>query len=492
MKYAVYGRVSSDKDEQVSSLENQIEICRYWIERNNLEWDEKRVYLDDGISGTVLLERPAMQEILRKAKEKEIDVVLFKSIHRLARDLKDALEIREVFAAYNVRMISVEEGYDSFKVSKNDMSFEMHSMFADQYAKTTSASVSAALAAKVRRGESFAKIPYGYDRVDKKLVINEEKAKVVKYIFELKLSGLGYISISKRLNEEGILSPSGKMWGYTTVATIIRNATYKGEYIANKYTNIKIAGKKKQIINPKEKWQIYKNQHPAIIEEEKWNEVNDERLRGGERNKKISAWNEFRGLAKCSECEAAMVVDRSGFRTTKKTGERKYWEYMRCSTYRRYREHGCVRHKPLQYQYLREFVISNLKSINKLDFYLSQEERRDMDVKYEMRKIKNEIKNLETQSKELLNSYLENIFPIEVIKQKQNEIDIKIHKLQSELFNLNKHNSKVKKIEEIKYALEMLENEEQDLYEVFKKLISKIVIHPEGKIDIEYLFNVEK
>ena len=98
--YAVYVRVSTDRDEQVSSVENQVDICRNWLERNGFIWDESCVYKDEGISGTLFIDRPAIQLILEKAKQKKIDTVIFKSISRLARDLKDSLEIREVFSAW--------------------------------------------------------------------------------------------------------------------------------------------------------------------------------------------------------------------------------------------------------------------------------------------------------------------------------------------------------------------------------------------------------
>ncbi|MGR5970672.1 recombinase family protein [Bacillus paranthracis] len=153
MKYAVYVRVSTDHDDQVSSVENQIDICRYWIERNGFEWDENAVYFDDGISGTAWLERHAMQLILERARKKEIETVIFKSIHRLARDLKDALEIKEILLGHGIRLVTIEEGYDSLYEGRNDMKFEMYAMFASQLPKTLSVSISAALTAKVRRGE---------------------------------------------------------------------------------------------------------------------------------------------------------------------------------------------------------------------------------------------------------------------------------------------------------------------------------------------------
>lgn len=231
--YLVYGRVSTEKDEQVASLENQIDICRNWIDRNNFEWNEHSIVLDNGISGTVLLDRAAMQLILEKSKRREIKMVLFKSIHRLARDMKDALEIKEVLLAHGVRVVTIEEGYDSLYEGKNDMKFEMFSMFAAQYPKSLSVSISAVLAAKVRRGEHIGGIlPYGYRSKDKKLVIHEEEAEVIRYIFDLYVNHkYGFKKITHTLNDELIkgkmLAPQRKeKWQVTTIQRILRNPTY--------------------------------------------------------------------------------------------------------------------------------------------------------------------------------------------------------------------------------------------------------------------------
>ena len=72
----------------------------------------------------------------------------------------------------------MEEGYDSVKAGKNDMAFELWSLFSAQYSRTLSSSITAALAVKVR--EHIGRVPFGYDRINQKLVINEEEANVVK------------------------------------------------------------------------------------------------------------------------------------------------------------------------------------------------------------------------------------------------------------------------------------------------------------------------
>ncbi|MEC0304858.1 recombinase family protein, partial [Terribacillus saccharophilus] len=104
--YLVYGRVSTDKDEQVSSIRKPNRSD--WLEKNSFEWNPDSVLLDNGISGITIL----------------------------ARDLKDSLEIKELLLSANVRVVTIEEQYDSLYEGKNDYKFEMFSMFAAQYSKS--------------------------------------------------------------------------------------------------------------------------------------------------------------------------------------------------------------------------------------------------------------------------------------------------------------------------------------------------------------------
>lgn len=86
--------------------------------KNGYEWDENSIYKDEAVSGTAWLERHAMQLILEKVRRKELDTVVFKSIHRLGRDLRDALEIKEILLGHGVRLVTIEEGYDSYYEGK--------------------------------------------------------------------------------------------------------------------------------------------------------------------------------------------------------------------------------------------------------------------------------------------------------------------------------------------------------------------------------------
>ncbi|GAB6491938.1 TPA: recombinase family protein [Bacillus cereus] len=481
--YAVYVRVSTDRDEQVSSVENQIDICRNWLERNGFKWDEKNVFKDEGISGTLFVDRPAIQLLLRKAKAKEIDMVVFKSISRLARDLKDSLEIREVFLAHNVRIISVEEGYDSVKAGKNDMAFELWSLFSAQYSRTLSSSITAALAVKVRRGEHIGKIPFGYNRENQKLAIHDEESEVVRKIYSWYTTGWGYKKITNELNRLGIKSKTKKKWQMTSVQRILRNSIYKGTFILNQYTSVKVGGKKKQIRNPKEKWFVFPNHHPAIVDEETWEQANQKNITL--RKTKITPWNEFRELARCAVCGSNMVIVQSHLK--KKNGERTEWKYLKCSQYRRSGKHGCVNHVPIQYRDFRQFIIDLLvkkgESIT-LKLQSNVEGGREKKIK----KLQQLMNTNEQKKKSLLDLYLEKLIDKEEFEKKRNDLEIEIIKSSHELFILQQNDVIQTDIKTIKEAFEQLQQQEHDLYHVFRTLIQKIIIHQDGTVDITYTF----
>ncbi|WP_242250047.1 recombinase family protein [Bacillus cereus group sp. BfR-BA-01324] len=481
--YAVYVRISTDRDEQVSSVENQIDICRNWLERNGFTWDEKRVFKDEGISGTLFVNRPAIQLLLQKAKAKEIDMVVFKSISRLARDLKDSLEIREVFLAHNVRIISVEEGYDSIKAGKNDMAFELWSLFSAQYSRTLSSSITAALAVKVRRGEHIGRVPYGYDRINQKLVINEEEANVVKRIYDWYNSGWGFKKITNELNQLGIKPKNKSVWQMTSVQRIVRNPIYKGTFILNQYTSVKVGGKKKQIRNPKEKWFVFPNHHPAIVDDETWSQVNEKNIT--EHKTKITAWNEFRNLAKCAVCGSNMVIVQSHLR--KKNGDRKEWKYLKCSQYRRAGKHGCVNHVPIQYHAFRQFIIDLLVKKGRfvtLKLQSNVEEEQEKKIK----KLQQLMNVNEKKKKSLLDLYLEELINKEEFEKKRNDLETEIKKANQELFILQNSDAIQMDNKTIKQAFEQLQQQEQDLLYVFQTLIQRIMIHQDGTVDITYSF----
>lgn len=465
--YAVYVRVSTDREEQVSSVGNQIDICRNWLERNGFSWDEELVYKDEGVSGTVFIERPAIQSLLEKVKEKEIHTVVFKSISRLARDLKDSLEIREIFLSHGVRIISIEEGYDSNKSGKTDMAFELWSLFSAQYSRTLSSSISAALAAKVRRGEHIGKIPYGYNRVNHKLVIHEDEAFVVQDIYRWYNEGWGFKRISNELNRLGVLSKTKRIWQMTSVQRIIRNPIYKGTFVLNQYGSVKVNGRKKQIRNPKEKWLVFPHHHPMIVEESVWEQANDQSFAA--QKTKITPWNEFRTIATCAVCGSNMIIVQS--HQKKKDGGRTEWKYVKCSQYRRAGKHGCVNHAPISYEGFRKSVLQRMKE-DQIFILPSSECKTNIQLEIEKKRIDRMIDKIERKQQSLLEIYLEEVITKQEFEKKRLELQADISKWEKEKEQIGEDH---------------ITEQTQDLFSAFQNSIQNISVKQNGEFQITYI-----
>ncbi|MCR6846289.1 recombinase family protein [Bacillus sp. IBL03825] len=482
MKYAVYVRVSTDRDEQVSSVQNQIDICRYWLEKNGYEWDSNAVYFDDGISGTAWLERHAMQLILEKARRNELDTVVFKSIHRLARDLRDALEIKEILIGHGIRLVTIEENYDSLYEGGNDIKFEMFAMFAAQLPKTLSVSISAAMQAKARRGEFIGKPGFGYDVVDKKLVINEKEAEVVREIFNLSKNGFGFKKIARILNDKGSYTKLGQLWSHTTIGKVLKNRKYKGDLVLNSYKTVKVDGKKKRIYTPKERLTITEDHYPAIVSKELWSAVNKDRTTSKKKTKQDMR-NEFRGMLFCNHCGEPIIAKYSGKYAKK---DKKEWVYMKCSNHVRFNR--CVNFDPIHYDELREAIIYRLKQQEKeLEIHFNpkiREKRKDKSME-----IKKHIKLLKDKKEKLIDLYVEGLIDKEVFSKRDYSFENEIKEQELDLLKLMDQNKRNKEDQQIKKAFTMLE-EEKDMHEVFKTLIKKITLSKDKYMEIEYTFSL--
>ncbi|MCY0897300.1 MAG: recombinase family protein, partial [Alicyclobacillaceae bacterium] len=111
---AIYVRVSTDSDAQKDSPDNQIATCKEYAQEHDMTVSSEFIYNDAGVSGTEMEQRREVQRLLHDARCGRFDVVLFVAISRFSRDLSDALQMKKrLETVYGIRMVSIEEGYDS-------------------------------------------------------------------------------------------------------------------------------------------------------------------------------------------------------------------------------------------------------------------------------------------------------------------------------------------------------------------------------------------
>ena len=353
---ALYCRLSRDDELQgdSNSIKNQKAILKKYADDNGFINTE--FFVDDGVSGTTF-DRPDFQRMIAEKESGKIGTIIVKDMSRLGRDyLKVGYYTEIAFPNAEVRFIAINNGVDSANQQDSDFTPFLN-IINEWYAKDTSKKIRAVFKAKGESGKPLCTTPpFGYkkDPDDKNhWIVDEDAAKVVKYIFQLCIEGYGPTQIAHKLKDEGIFTPSYYFksiglyptaiiteepckWSARTVANILDKQEYLGHTI-NFKTRRKSYKIKKKIDNDPSEWKIFKNKHEAIIDEETFNTV--QRIRNGRRRRTLLGdMPLLSGMVYCADCGSKLYQVRS-----------KDWnhdkEYMVCATYRKRGKHNCTSHQ---------------------------------------------------------------------------------------------------------------------------------------------------
>ncbi|MBX5436172.1 MAG: recombinase family protein [Alicyclobacillaceae bacterium] len=235
---AIYARVSDPSQADGESIEHQIGFVREYCRRRSAEGGDPwvcpndLVFVDEGITGTSFVKRPAVQRLVQYAREGRYDVVLFKGISRFARDTVDALVMLRTLQACGVRVVSMEENFDSQR-DRAEFIFTIHSALAQAESEKTAIRVRIGAMEKARHGRWNGRPPEGYrlNPETQRLEIDPASAATIRHIFECALSGDGTWTIAERLNAEGCRTRTGHLWTRKRVLEVLRNPVYAGDVV---------------------------------------------------------------------------------------------------------------------------------------------------------------------------------------------------------------------------------------------------------------------
>lgn len=337
MKIAAYCRVSTDKDEQLSSLLNQKEFFVEYAKRNGHELF--RVYADEGISGTSLKNRGEFNRLMRDARCGFFQAVVVKDISRLARNTVDFLvSIREL-KAMGINVIFLNANMDS--MGDSEFVLTLFSAMAQEESSNLSKRTKFGKRINAEKGRVPQRI-FGYDRIDNfTLAINPDEARIVRKIFSLyNEQGLGCRTISMTLNRDGDKTKYGNDWNARGVRRILVNPIYCGILVNHKY-EIEDFLTGKQVNIPKEEHFYHDRPEWAIVSPEvfqKAQEIMESRrikYDSGEpfREARYSSKHIFSTLIKCEHCGRSFTRKTYTYVNT-----RVYW---RCVTNDQYTAERC-------------------------------------------------------------------------------------------------------------------------------------------------------
>lgn len=279
LKVCAYCRISSDKDEQETSLVEQITYYSDLI-IDNENWEFSGIFADDGISGTSTYNRKQFNLMIKKANAGLIDIIITKSISRFARNVTDLLETIQDLRKKGVEVYFERENFSSLDI-KSDMMLTIYAKFAEEESESISKNVKWRHEINKQNGSYFLNMwqLLGYEYNDKKeIVINEGEAKWIREIFKMYLDDIPVRRIAEYLQENNVRAPlGGKEWQTNTIRSILKNEKYVGDCLLQKTY---VVDKKKHIkkTNFGELEQIYiQNGHPAIIDRDTWNRCLEKR-----------------------------------------------------------------------------------------------------------------------------------------------------------------------------------------------------------------------
>lgn len=308
LRVAAYCRVSTSSDEQLVSLQAQKSHYETYI-KSNPEWDYVGLYYDEGISGTKKEKRSELLRMLSDCENGKIDLIITKSISRLARNTTDCLEMVRRLVELGVYIYFEKEN-----INTQSMESELMLSILSGLAESESISISEnnkwSIQKRFQNGTfKISCPPYGYENVDGKMVINRKQAEIVKYIFAEALAGKGTQKIADSLNHKGVPSKKGSRWHATAIRGILRNEKYTGDALWQKtYTDSSF----NRHTNYGEKnMYLVENHNEAIITHEVFDAVeaiiNQKAKEKGieKRNNKYQNRYAFSSKIICSECGSA-------------------------------------------------------------------------------------------------------------------------------------------------------------------------------------------
>lgn len=280
LKVAIYARVSTTRDAQKDSIDNQIAYAIDLITRNG--WTVAGTYIDNGISGLRVKNRAEMQRLLADAKKQKFDAVIAKSVSRLGRNLVENLQTADIIVSSKVRLVLPEDNYDS-ATSQSKFNFNLRALLAEEDSATFSRRIKLGRQGSAKRGKYQASLPaYGYQRDENgNLVPDEETAPTVQSIFHWYLhNGWGMQKISNYLTEHGYPTPrtvsnagnQGTVWQQSSIKYILTNVTNTGTLCQHREEVINHLSKERAKI-PEDKQIIFENAHPALISKEDFQAV---------------------------------------------------------------------------------------------------------------------------------------------------------------------------------------------------------------------------
>jgi len=277
LRVTFYARVSSESDEQLNSLGNQVSYYEEFI-RKNPAWEFVEGYIDEGLSAATTKRRENFHRMVEDGKAGQFDLIITKEITRFARNTLDSIQYTRELLSAGVGVFFQNDNINTFD-EDSELRLTIMSGIAQDELRKLSSRVKFGHAQAIKKSVVLGNSRiFGYVKDGGRLVVDETEALMVRELFELYATGLYSMKqIETIFWEKGYRNHNGKKIAHTTMSGMISNPKYKGYYVGNKVKVIDLFTKKQKFLPPEE-WVMFKDETgeivPAIVDEELWEQAN--------------------------------------------------------------------------------------------------------------------------------------------------------------------------------------------------------------------------
>ena len=497
LRVTYYARVSTTRDEQTMSIENQESHFREMIQRNT-NWKYVEGYADR-IRGENAENRVQFQRMIQDAYDGKFDLILTKEVSRFARNTIDSLTYTRDLLKHGVGVFFMTDNICTIEPD-SELRLTIMSSIAQDEVRKLSERVKFGHRKAIENGHVIGNSRiFGYDKDHSKLVINEKEAEMVKLIYETYATGnYGLRDIEKLLWDKGYRSRAGKLIHHNTIGGIIQNPKYKGWYCGNK---VKITDyrTKQQKFLPPEEWVMFKDETgeivPAIVSEELWDKANKI---FAERSMKVKATD--RSAKKTSPLSGKIIcgVHNAPFWRTSYSKElhrdAPIYEWI-CREKKKGKSADCpttaVYEKEL-YKILSDMFIDLSENIDTyIEQFIALYENEDAEktVNRATDDLLKEIESIEAKKDKLLDLYTEDAITKSDFKSRNDRLNTELTRLRTRLSDMRKDtmskNDMIKNVRNIRKAFdrELRTNngnlDRQTVNDLSDMLIDTITVFPE-------------
>ena len=490
MNIAAYCRVSTDKSDQLNSLEAQKKFFTEFTERNG--HNLVRLYADEGISGTKIKNRKEFQRLMRDAKQGLFEMVVVKDISRFARNTVDFLQSIRALKALGIETTFLTANMTV--LGNSEFVLTIFGALAQEESANTSKRVKFGKKLNAEKGR-VPNIVYGYDKTIGdyfNLEINKEEARIVRQIYKWYIAeGYGAAKIANMLNEQGIKTKRNCAWSQNAICRILTNELYTGKIINGKeevedfLTGVRTT-------KDESEWLITDKPELRIIEPEifdKAQEVLKSRHKAFKINKERQSNKYiFSTLIKCKECGWS-------FRRTVRTYKNTYIRWV-CSGHNGKGADNCPNAVTIDEaeliqaldEYFKEILKDKKNIINRIVKAFNRIYKKKEDNEQYENELMEELARLKKTREKYMDMYTDDLISREELNEKIGGMKKKIEKLENELklveYNLNKGDQLEEIVQHTFKNIEGITSVADMTNEQLKQIIQKIEVDKEGNVDI--------